>query len=203
MKVLPLLLCAPLLLAGCRTMPDPTDTTNARIRFRIHYQAPGLTTPNVEILATSSVQANRCLYVATPFGVVVNAGDEGGIRSIYIGPSMYLGDVVALSGPDDILAIPGPLEPTQGSGTPFPNPGKAPGSAVVSVVYSTARAYDAATLLTAYDFAPGKSLAAMRGTVRNFGATTTVSEVYHFFVRKAGTGANEQPGMPCTPPNFG
>lgn len=201
MKLFPLLLGAATVLSGCQTMPDTADTTNARLRFRIHYDTPGLTTPSVEITTESSIQANRCIYVNEPFGVVANVADSGGIRSIVIGPSQFFDAVTVRKNAGDIVAIPGPAETTQTvSGVTFPNPGSRPGSPAAQVVYSTAKAFDSVTLLTMYDFTGG-SRAAMRATARNWGATTGVSEVYHFHVQKAEPGnPARQAGMNCPLP---
>jgi hypothetical protein len=200
-KLSSLLVCASSLLAACQTVPDPTDTTNATMRFRIHYEAPGLTTPHVEISTQTSLEARRCIYVNDPFGVVANVSDKGGVRSIVIGPSLSPDVVSVRDNSGDIVAIGTPAEPTQG--TPpnvFPNPGHRPGEPVVIVLYSTAKAFDAATLLSVYQFKGGATRAAMRGTARNFGATTGVSEVYNFFVEKATSNPAQRPGMSCAVP---
>lgn len=201
MKLTASLLCTLLAVGGCQTMPDMADTSPAKLRFRIHYDTPGLTTPNIEIEALSSVPAGRCVYVNNPFGVVANVADKGGIRSIVIGPSMLFDAVAARDGAGDIVAIPRPAETTQTiSGVAFPNPGRRPDSPVTQVVYSTAKAFDSVTLLTVYEFR-NASRGAMRATARNWGASTGVSEVYHFFVERAEPGnPSRQPGMPCSVP---
>lgn len=196
------LLAVMALLGGCRAMPDLADTSNAELRFRVHYQAPGLTSPYVEYWTNISSMAGRCVYVNEPFAVSANAADKGGIRSIAVGPSQSFGNVALRDGPGDIIAFPGPAEPTQGSPA-FPNPGHQPGSAAAQVVFSTARAYDSVSLLATYRFANGANRAAFRGTARNFGATTGVSEVYHFFVEKATSDPGKQPGMTCAVGVFG
>jgi hypothetical protein len=194
--------CMMVLLAGCQTMPDTADTTNARLRFRVHYQAPGLTTPHVEITTTTSTEARRCIYVNAPFGVVANVADKGGVQWIIIGPSQLFDAVSARTADGDIVAIPSPAEPTQttSGGVSYPNPGNRPDSAVVQVGYSTVKAFDAVTLMSVYDFKGGATRAAMRATARNFGATTGVSEVYHFFVERATSDPARQPGMSCAVP---
>lgn len=202
MKCFPLCMCAAALLAGCQTMPDLNDTTNAELRFRVHYEKPALGSPNVEIVTSTWIEAGRCVFVATPFGVAANAADTGGIRSVSIGPSAYFDALKVRQLPGDVLfALPSPAEPTQGPpGATFPNPGNMPDSAVVRVGYSTAKAFDTVTLMATYEFAPGASLGALHGTVYNFGATTGVSQVYHFYVRPATNNPAEQPGMNCAVP---
>lgn len=205
MKLLPWLFCSGIALSGCQVMPDLSDTSNATMRFRVHYQAPGLGTPMVEIRTTTSTQANRCVYVNEPFGIVANVSDPGGVRSIAIGPSAHPFDSVkARTNPGDITAIPGPAEPTQVvSGATVPNPGVAPNGATVRVVYSTAKSFNTVTLLSAYEFHNG-ARAAMRATARNWGSTTGVSEVYHFYVEKAQpSDPSRQAGMPCHVPPGG
>ncbi|QYF93737.1 hypothetical protein KY495_00395 [Massilia sp. PAMC28688] len=204
MKLTASLLCTVLWMTGCQTMPDTADTTPAKLRFRIHYHAPGLTTPMSEVETTTSVAAGRCVYVNSPFGVVANVADKGGVRSIVIGPSAFFGALAARANPGDIIAIPGPAETTQTvSGMTFPNPGKQPGSAVTQVRFSTAKAYDTVTLLTVYEF-NGANRGALRATARNWGATTGVSEVYNFFVERADPGnPARRAGMPCSVPAGG
>lgn len=204
MKLFPLLLVTAAVTTGCQTMPDMADTTPAKLRFRIHYQTPGLGTPNIEIETTTSTLANRCVYVNSPFGVAANVADSGGIRSITIGPSQLFDAVTVRKNPGDIVAIPGPAETTQTvSGVTFPNPGSRPDSPAAQVVFSTAKAFDTVTLLTTFDF-KNASRASMRATARNWGSTTGIAEVYHFYVEKADA-ANpaRQPGMACYVPPGG
>jgi hypothetical protein len=200
-KLSSVLLCGAGVLAGCQTMPDPSDTTNATMRFRIHYNAPGLATPHVEVTTDTSLEARRCIYVNEPFGVVANVADKGGVQSIIIGPSQLFDAVSVLNGSGDIVAIPSPAEPTQTVfGATFPNPGLRPSSAVVQVGYSTVKAFDTVTLLSAYQFKGGATRASLRATARNFGTTTGVSEVYHFYVEKATSDPARRPGMSCAVP---
>lgn len=198
---LSLLLSTIIALTGCQVMPDLSDTTPATLRFRVHYQAPGLTTPMVEIETTAAIEARRCIYVNEPFGVVANVHDDEGVRSITIGPSAYLDAIAARTEEGDILVIPLPAEPMQpGSGVSFPNPGNRPDSAIVSVLYSTEKAYSSATLMSVYTFRRA-TLGALRATARNFGSATGVSEVYNFYVRKAeADNPTRQAGMPCELP---
>jgi len=197
-KLSPLLCGMVAVLAGCQTMPDPNDTTNATLRFRVHYEAPGLTTPHVEITTMTSTQANRCIFVNSPFGIVANVADKGGVKSIVLGPSQLFDAVAARTASGDIAAIPSPAEPTQtAGGDTFPNPGNRPGTAMVQVGYSTVKAFDTVTLLSVYEFKAGATRAALRGTARNFGTTTGVSEVFHFFVERATSDPAKQPGMSC------
>jgi len=197
-----MLCCLAIALTGCKVMPDLSDTTNATMRFRVHYQTPGIGTPMVEITTTTSTEANQCVYVNEPFGLAANVADPGGIRSIVIGPSLPPFDGIKVrSNPGDTVALPSPAEPTQVvSGQTMPNPGVRPDSAVVQVTYSTARSFDTVNLLGVYAF-NGTSRAAVRATARNWGQTTGVAEVFNFFVEKADPAdPARQPGMPCKLP---
>lgn len=201
MKLLPLLFVAAAVLSGCRAMPDFADTTPPALRMRIHYDRPGLATPYTEIRTETSIMANRCVYVNDPFGVVTNVADPGGIRSIVIGPSGFFDAVTVRRGAGEILAIPGPAEPTQTvSGVTFPNPGSRPGSPSAQVLFSTAKAYDTVNLLTIYQF-NSASTGALRATARNWGTSAGVAEVYNFFIQKAEPGnPSRQAGMACSVP---
>ncbi|MCS0628835.1 hypothetical protein NX786_05770 [Telluria mixta] len=186
-----LALCPAIALCGCQVMPDLSDTTNATMRFRVHYQAPGVGTPMVEVTTNTSAPANRCVYVNEPFGVSANVQDAGGVHSIVIGPSGYpLDRVKARNNPGDVIAIPGPAD-----GTP-PNPGLLDDTRV-HVLYSTAKSFDTVTLFAVYEFR-NATRAQMRATARNWGPTTGASEVYDFYVEKAQpSDPSRQPGMPC------
>jgi hypothetical protein len=196
-----LFVCCAGVLTGCQVNPNSGDTTNATLRFRIHYNEPGIASPNVEVTATKSIEANQCVYVASTFGVAANAADSGGIRSITLGPSSYLNAVQVRTQNGDIVALPSPSVPTQPyNGGTIPNPGNPPGTAMVSVSYAQGKTFDTVTLSGAYQFAGGATLAALRGTVRNFGSSTGVSEVYNFYVRPATAHPAQQPGMACPMP---
>jgi predicted RecA/RadA family phage recombinase len=201
MKLFPLGLCAVAMLSACQVSPNAGDTSNATLKFRIHYQQPGLGSPHVEVMSNKSVEAGKCVFVASPFGVAANAADPGGIRSIVLGPSGLFGAVKVRQLAGDTVALPSPSSPTQTKGSDtFANPGTPPGSAVVQVSYSQGKAFDTVNLLSTYEFTPGSTLGALRGTVHNFGTTTGVSEVFNFYVRPATNQASQQPGMACQLP---
>jgi hypothetical protein len=191
MKWSPLLFCTSLALSGCQVMPDLSDTTNATMRFRVHYQTPGIGTPMVEVTTNTSAPANRCVYVNEPFGISANVSDSGGVRSVVIGPSGYpLDRVKARNNPGDVIAIPAPAD-----GTP-PNPGLLDDTRV-HVAYSTAKSFDTVTLFAVYEFR-NATRAQMRATARNWGPATGASEVHDFYVEKAQpSDPSRQPGMPC------
>lgn len=201
MKWSPLLFCSGLVLAGCQVMPDLSDTTNATMRFRVHYQTPTLGSPMVEVTTDTSTFADRCVYVNDPFAIAANVADSGGVRSIVISPTVP-GDVVKVRDqPGSIIAIPSPAETTQtDGGTTVPNPGVIANDTFVRVGYSTVKSFDTVTLLVAYQF-QGQTLVPMRATARNWGQTTGVSEVYNFYVQKAEpSDPSRQPGMACPVP---
>jgi hypothetical protein len=209
-KLIPLMLCSSIALAGCQAVPDLADKTTANMRFRIHYDTPGLTTANIEVEtskaedgAAHSVDANRCVYVNNPFGIVANVSDSGGVKSILIGPSGYPFDALRVrTHAGDTVAIPAPAEPTQtGSWGTLPNPGSEADGFIVYLNYSTAKAFTDVTLLTVYEFRGNATRAQMRATARNFGPSTGVAEVYGFFVEKAEpSNPARQAGMPCQIP---
>lgn len=204
MKLFPMLLAGSLALGGCQTMPDLADTTKARLRLRVHYDTPGLTTPHVEMTTQSVTLANRCVYVREPFGIVANVADSGGVRSVRIGPSQFFDAITARTNEGDVVAIPSPAEATQGTGSAvYPNPGVEPGSAVTNALYSTAKAFDTVTLMSVYQFRNGATRASFYGTARNFGDATGVSQIYHFYVEKATSDPARQPGMSCFVPPGG
>ncbi|GGX94760.1 hypothetical protein GJV26_26315 [Massilia dura] len=212
MKLIPSMLCSAIALSGCQVVPNPSDTTTASMRFRIHYATPGLNTPKIEVetpkakpgqIGAISIYANRCVYVNEPFGIVANVSDSDGVRSVRIGPSAFPFDAVrARNAAGDTIAIPAPAEPTQESSTgTIPNPGSKPDSPIVSVEYSTTKAFTDVTLLTVYEFRGSATKAQMRATATNWGASTGVAEVYGFSVEKAQPShPARQAGMACSVP---
>lgn len=195
-------ICSLMLLTACQVCPNPTDTTPPRLTFGINYEGK-LDTPYDTIETSTVTEAERCVYVNTPFWIVAVANDPGGIRSITTGPSRFpFNALVARDEPTAISSIPTPAERTQpdGSGGTYPNPGRAPGSALVRVAFSTAAAYEEVNLHATYEFAPGHTRSALRATARNFGTGGQVSEVYHFHVEKATDDPRARPGMRCAVP---
>jgi hypothetical protein len=188
-------------LSGCQVTPNRSDPTAPGLEFRIYYAQPRFASrATAPVTATASVDARRCVYVASPFAVQATASDPGGIASIIIGP--VAGGLAVRSGPGELLAAPTPdaATRTDTAGRTFANPGVVPGTENISVDFSEGRAYDGAFLFGTYEFAPGQNVAALRATVRNFTATTAVAEIYNFSVRRAGQSAAEQPGAECRRP---
>ncbi len=201
MRLFVLPIAAAALLSACQTTPNSADTSNALLKFRVHYQSAALATPYAEIATTTSKEAGTCLFVASPFGVAANAADSDGIRTVVIGPSAMFDALIVRQQPGDTVALPGPsVHTTQWQNATISNPGTPPGTAVVFASYNPGKTFDTVNVLGTYEFAPGHTLAALHATVHNFGATTGVSEVYNFYVRPASAKASEQPGMPCTMP---
>lgn len=199
MKKLVALMCAVLVLAGCRTMPDLNDTTAPELTFSIYYLGTRLNAPTSEIAVTSSIEARRCVYVNFPFRVAASAFDRGGISMVRTGFSGDPASLVALDGPEDILALPVPADRTWPPGSTSPNPGKL-GTGNVEVHYSPASAYPGVVLYAIFDFAPGYSNAALQATTYNFGAGAIPTQVFHFHIAKASDDPLRRPGMPCAVP---
>lgn len=202
MKMSPLALFVCALIAGCQTPVRP-GCPLPRLDFIVHYTGPTFWPASTTPISTTgpvALEAGRCVFVASPFRVVASASDPGGISSITIGPSAFFGSLVVRDA--DTLSIPTPDVRTQrtSTGETYPNPGSPPDSSLIRLSFLEGRAYRAVTLHGVLEFAPGAEIAALQATARNFIGTGEISQVYNFYLRRAGNRADEQPGMECTLP---
>ena len=181
--------------------PNRNDPSAPRLEFRVYYAQPRFASrATAPVVTTRSMDSDRCVYVTSPFAVLATASDDGGIASMVVGPSAGVGLAVRSSA-TELFALPpadGPQTDTDGSS--FPNPGVVPRSNDIRVTFPPGRAYEGASLFGTYEFPPGANVAALRATVRNFSPTSGVSEVFNFYVRRAGQGVSEQPGAECRQP---
>ena len=182
-------------------MPNRNDPSAPRLEFRIYYAQPRFASrATAPVVTTRSMDADRCVYVASPFAVLATASDDGGIASIIVGPTAPAGLTVRSSSTELFALPPADTPQTHTDGSSFPNPGVVPRTNDIRVTFPAGRAYDGASLFGTYEFAAGANVAALRATVRNFGATADVAEVFNFYVRRAGQGSSEQAGAECRQP---
>ncbi len=186
---------------GCnRVTPSRDDPSAPRLEFRVYYERPSFASRATRpVLTTNSMAADRCVYVVSPFAVLATSSDNGGIASVVIGPSSR--GLTVRSSSMELFAAPSPDTPqTHTDGRSFANPGIVPDSNDIRVSFPPERAYDGALLFGTYEFAPGTAVAALRATVRNFGATGAVAEVYNFYVRRVDSGSSARVGSDCQKP---
>lgn len=192
--------------AGCQVThdrqvtPDRLDTTSPNLVFYVFYQNATLDSQYDAIAIRDGLTANRCIYVASPFRVVVLAWDPGGIGLLQIGTP---GSTSLRAITSEIRASPSPDSPTQEAffGGGYSNPGAPANSSGVRVTYEGGRVHDVAFLHAVYEFVPQQvPYSVLSGTAYNSSAVPRRSEVTAYFVRRAGAGPNERPGMPCVIP---
>ena len=198
-----------LALAGCPLTPVLNETTPPNLYFTVWYENASHNSNSDEMgpVAAFSLDANRCIFVASPFLVRVMGSDPGGVAILDVANqgnnSLRVRDA-------QTKASPAPGSPTQSDpvlGGTFPNPGSPFGlGANASILTSfdpVARkggpVYNVATLEVAFEFAPGQPAS---GTflVEARNASDQVSRIVDYKVMLAGSAASQQPGMQCSAP---
>jgi hypothetical protein len=196
-------------LAGCPLQPVLNETTPPNLYFTVWYENASHNSNSDEMgpVAALSMNANRCIFVASPFLVRVMGSDPGGIAILDVANqgnnSLRVRDA-------QTKASPAPGSPTQSDpvlGGSFPNPGSpfGPGANASILQYFDPVAqkggpvYDVATLEVAFEFVPGQP---PNGTflVEARNASDKVSRIVNYNVQLAGSSSGQQPGMPCTVP---
>jgi hypothetical protein len=195
-------------LGGCAVTPNLLDTTSPTVTLTVYFQKASHASDIDSIdQVVNGLDVNKCIYVASPFLVAVLATTPGGVSKISIAAS-YNNSLNVLTA--NTKATPPPGSPMQGDpifGT-YPNPGSPFGANAsgVSLTYydvdtqTGGPVYNLANLEAAYRFVPGQvpySALLVEAWNSNFGH----SHIGGYYVRLAGTGANEQPGMPCEIPH--
>jgi hypothetical protein len=201
-------LLAAVAVAGCQVAPNRVGTGSPKLNFFVYYQGSqyeSVVDASGSGYVTDGFIANRCIYVASPFRVVTSAADPGGVGDLQIG-APYNNSLRVR--PADTLVSPSPDFPTQHDDVfalDYPNPGSVPGSATVTVAYDSqgGRTYNFASLSVTYEFVPGQvPYAGINGTAHGTSVFLGRSFVDGYFVRLAGAGPNEQPGMSCPIPSL-
>jgi hypothetical protein len=192
-------------LAGCPLTPKLNETTPPTLYFTVWYENATHNSNFDEIsLVSGNQQAGRCLFVAAPFLVRVMASDPGGVAVLSVS-NQGNNSLRAQAGLD--RATPPPGSSTQGDpifgtfanpGSPFdPNGNGAILSYFDPVAQKGGPVYDVANLEVTFDFAPGQPAnGSLLVEARN--ASDVPSRVLGYKVQRAGSGASEQPGKPCT-----
>lgn len=192
-------------LSGCQTVPDLNDNTVPTLRLRLHHQQPGLATPFVEFNTTSAqpfIYLKSCLYVNDPFSVAVTAQDPGGVKFIAISTLTLFNTIEPRLLDGDLVAIPSPAEATQQAwGETFANPGVASNGSTVRLGYSTAKAFDTATLTATYKF-KNDNPAGLSILAYNWGQGNNNAQINNVFIQRADpSDPAKQAGMACKYPH--
>lgn len=209
MKIIAFPLVTCLLISGCANLatPNSSDRTPPTLGFRIYHSSPDIDSPSTERFTASGVrQAERCVYVKSPFRVTASADDDGGIREIRIRTIFVRGPDARESEADDIFAINAPDQPIQFAEEDrriltFHNPGKSPVTGEVRVHYVNSRAWDSGLLSAVYEFAPGVTAGRFAADAFNFrvdpgdNRSASRSQIWDYQVRLAGP--DDTPGDRC------
>jgi hypothetical protein len=203
-----LVLALSLALTGCPLTPKLNETTPPTLYFTIWYQNASHNSASDEIpLVTAlSQDANKCIFVASPFLVRVIGSDPGGVARLDVSNqgNNSLRVLNALS-----TATPPPGSPTQGDpifGT-FANPGSpfdpnANGSQLSYFDFDAQKGgpvFNVATLEATFEFVAGQPPNGVL-LMEAFNASGVPSRLVNYKVMLAGSASNQQPGMPCSVP---
>jgi hypothetical protein len=193
-------------LAGCPLTPKLNETTPPTLYFTIWYQNASHNSASDEIpLVTALGQdANKCIFVASPFLVRVIGSDPGGVARLDVSNqgnnSLRVLNVLS-------KATPPPGSPTQGDPVfgAFANPGSpfdpnANGSQLSYFDFDAQKGgpvYNVATLEATFEFvadlpAEGVLLA------EAVNASGVFSRLTNYRIKLAGSASNQQPGKPCS-----
>lgn len=191
------------LLAGCQTpvVPLPDDRTRPTLFLELHYLGERIGTTFATIRATGEMVTapGLCLHVASPFLVIAQARDSGGISAVGVAHVINDGGVEPTRNQADIFSIPLPAERTWTiGGITYPNPG-AQGTGI-HARFSTARAYEQVSLYGKFHFVPGSAEAMLVVEARNFSTTHELTQIFPIYLRKAGDAPGTRPGVPCDVP---
>ena len=204
-----LVLAFSLALAGCPLTPVLNETTPPNLYFTVWYENASHNSNSDDMgpVAALSLDANKCIFVASPFLVRVMASDPGGVAILDVANqgnnSLRVRDA-------QTKATPPPGSPTQSDpvlGGSFPNPGSpfGPGANASILTYFDPVAqkggpvYNVANLEVAFEFVPGQP-ARGKFLVEARNASDKVSRIVNYNVALAGSASSQQPGMPCTVP---
>jgi hypothetical protein len=207
MNIRLLVLALSLALTGCPLTPKLNETTPPTLYFTIWYQNASHNSASDEIpLVTALGQdANKCIFVASPFLVRVIGSDPGGVARLDVSNqgNNSLRVLNALS-----KATPPPGSPTQSGifGT-FANPGSpfdpnGNGSQLSYFDFDAQKGgpvFNVATLEATFEFVAGQPPNGVL-LMEAFNASGVPSRLVDYKVMLAGTESNQQPGMPCSAP---
>jgi len=161
-----------LTLDGGIVPPDRGDTTPPRISLWIHPTSPALDSPSTAPISMTGIAPDTpvrlCVYVNSPFRVSASASDEGGIRSIRIGPAFGEGQISLRGGV--VARFPPSLDPDHRiPDRSYENPGASAGSSIIDVDYQrTPLIHNAGSLSGVYEFEGGTAGIKFRADARNF-----------------------------------
>src|SRR6266849_3283323 len=194
-----------LALTGCPLTPKLNETTPPTLYFTIWYENASHNSASDEIplVVALGQDANRCIFVASPFLARVMASDPGGVARLDVSnqSNNSLRVLNALS-----KATPPPGSPTQGDpifgsyanpGSPFdPN---ANGSRVSYFDFDAQKGgpvFNVANLEATFEFVAGQPPEGVL-LAEAYNASGVPSRLVNYRIKLAGRASNQQPGKPC------
>ena len=196
---------------GCQVTPQLIETTPPTLYFTVWYEnaTHNSNFDEVPLVTALSQDANKCIFVASPFLVRVIGTDPGGVARLDVANVAPPPENNSLRVRNDLTkATPPPGSPVQTDpvfGTPYANPGspRDPNANNSRVTYFDLDAqtgspvFNVAQLEVTFEFVPEQPA---NGTllVEAYNASGVPSRLVNYRVRLAGSGSSQQPGKPCT-----
>jgi|SRR5690242_15575342 len=203
-RSIPILTLA-LALAGCPLTPVLNETTPPTLYFTIWYEnaTHNSASDEIPLVVALSQDANKCIFVASPFLVRVMASDPGGVARLDVSNrgNNSLRVLNTLS-----KATPPPGSPTQEDAVfgIFANPGSpfdpnANGSQLSYFDFDAQKGgpvYNVANLEATFEFVAGQPAEGVL-LAEAVNASGVFSRLVNYRIKQAGRAADQQPGKPC------
>jgi len=192
---------------GCQVTPQLIETTPPTLYFTVWYEnaTQNSNFDEVPLVTALSQDANKCIFVASPFLVRVMGTDPGGIARLDVS-NQQTNSLRVLSTLTKASPPPGsPVQTDPVFGTTYANPGspRDPNANNSRVTYFDLDAqtgspvFNVAQLEVTFEFVPEQPANATL-LVEAYNASGVPSRLVNYRVRLAGSGSSQQPGKPCT-----
>jgi len=191
---------------GCQLTPNLNETTPPTLYFTVWYEnaTHNSNFDEVPLVTALSQDANKCIFVASPFLVRAIGTDPGGVARLDVSTqgNKSLRVLNALT-----KATPPPGSPVQGDPVfgRFANPGSpfdpnANGSRLSYFDFDAQQGgpvFNVAQLEVTFEFVPDQPANGFL-LAEAFNASGVASRLGNYGVRLAGSGSSQQPGKSCT-----
>src|SRR5215472_19092806 len=192
-------------MTGCQVTPQLIETTPPTLYFTVWYEnaTHNSNFDEVPLVTALSQDANKCIFVASPFLVRVMGTDPGGVARLDVSNR----ENNSLRVRNDLTkATPPPGSPVQGDpvfgtyanpGSPFDPNGN--GSTVSYFDFDAQKGgpvFNVAQLEVTFEFVPDQPANGFL-LAEAFNASGVASRLANYGVRLAGSGSSQQPGKPC------